>query len=219
MPAERRGAKRGSRGIPERNPHMRPCFVPLTHDNRLSAKDVMGDRNELVERRDKFYDYMVEEFPELEQGQTAARRAEMGLDDPILLLFLQCQPVPVLLGPDSVHHVHGGPVHPQRDGGGHGQATMCGWPKAKDCMAARPAQRSGTHRDGAGPPHRGSAHRRAGGGEDLRHQRQPHRYLPCSGAAAAHMHMTPSWLIVLCSVRASRVMPPFCTCKTHNGMI
>ena len=33
----------------ERNPHMHLCFVPLTPDNRLSAKEVMGDRSKLVE--------------------------------------------------------------------------------------------------------------------------------------------------------------------------
>ena len=56
----------------ERNPHMHLCFVPLTPDNRLSAKEVMGDRSKLVEWQDKFHDYMAEEFLELERGQAAA---------------------------------------------------------------------------------------------------------------------------------------------------
>ena len=56
----------------ERNPHMHLCFVPLTKDNRLSAKEVMGNRNKLIEWQDKFHDYMSEEFPELERGQAAA---------------------------------------------------------------------------------------------------------------------------------------------------
>ena len=56
----------------ERNPHMHLCFVPLTKDNRLSAKEVMGNRNKLIEWQDKFHDYMAEEFPELERGQAAA---------------------------------------------------------------------------------------------------------------------------------------------------
>lgn len=56
----------------ERNPHMHLCFVPLTMDNRLSAKEVMGNRNKLIEWQDKFHDYMAEEFPELERGQAAA---------------------------------------------------------------------------------------------------------------------------------------------------
>ena len=56
----------------EHNPHMHLCFVPLTKDNRLSAKEVMGNRNKLIEWQDKFHDYMAEEFPELERGQAAA---------------------------------------------------------------------------------------------------------------------------------------------------
>lgn len=56
----------------ERNPHMHLCFVPLTKDKRLSAKEVMGDRNKLIEWQDKFHDHMAEQFPELERGQSAA---------------------------------------------------------------------------------------------------------------------------------------------------
>lgn len=44
----------------ERNPHMHLCFVPLTKDKRLSAKEVMGDRNKLIEWQDKFHDHMAE---------------------------------------------------------------------------------------------------------------------------------------------------------------
>jgi len=56
----------------ERNPHMHLCFVPLTKDKRLSAKEIIGDRNKLVEWQDKFHDYMSKEFPELERGESAA---------------------------------------------------------------------------------------------------------------------------------------------------
>lgn len=56
----------------ELNPHMHLCFVPLTKDKRLSAKEVMGDRNKLIEWQDKFHDHMAERFPELERGQSAA---------------------------------------------------------------------------------------------------------------------------------------------------
>lgn len=56
----------------ERNPHMHLCFVPLTKDNRLSAKEVIGGRDKLVEWQDKFHDHMAAEFPELERGQSAA---------------------------------------------------------------------------------------------------------------------------------------------------
>lgn len=56
----------------ERNPHMHLCFVPLTKDKRLSAKEVMGDRNKLIEWQDKFHDHMALQFPSLERGQSAA---------------------------------------------------------------------------------------------------------------------------------------------------
>lgn len=56
----------------ERNPHMHLCFVPLTKDNRLSAKEIMGGRDKLVQWQDRFHDFMAEEFPQLERGQSAA---------------------------------------------------------------------------------------------------------------------------------------------------
>jgi hypothetical protein len=56
----------------ERNPHMHLCFVPLTKDKRLSAKEVMGDRNKLIEWQDKFHEHMSKEFSELERGESAA---------------------------------------------------------------------------------------------------------------------------------------------------
>lgn len=56
----------------ERNPHMHLCFVPLTKDNRLSAKEIMGGRDKLVQWQDKFHDFMAEEFSQLERGQSSA---------------------------------------------------------------------------------------------------------------------------------------------------
>lgn len=56
----------------ERNPHMHLCFVPLTKDNRLCAKEVMDGRDKLIQWQDKFHDYMAQEFPQLERGQAAA---------------------------------------------------------------------------------------------------------------------------------------------------
>lgn len=56
----------------ERTPHMHLCFVPLTPDNRLSAKEVIGGREKLVEWQNKFHDHMSAEFPSLERGESAA---------------------------------------------------------------------------------------------------------------------------------------------------
>ena len=55
----------------EKTPHMHLCFVPLTPDNRLSAKEVMGDRTKLSKWQDKFHECMSEVYPEMERGEPA----------------------------------------------------------------------------------------------------------------------------------------------------
>lgn len=55
----------------ERTPHMHLTFVPLTEDNRLSAKEILGNRASLSRWQDDFYAYMVEKYPELERGESA----------------------------------------------------------------------------------------------------------------------------------------------------
>ena len=55
----------------EKTPHLHLCFVPLTKDNRLSAKEIIGNRPKLVEWQDKFHEYMSEAFPRLERGEPA----------------------------------------------------------------------------------------------------------------------------------------------------
>lgn len=94
----------------ERNPHMHLCFVPLTADHRLSAKEVIGDRAKLVEWQDKFHDHLAEEFPELERGQAAAvtRRKHIPtwlykqshrLTDEMKVIRKEIQNIGVLNGP------------------------------------------------------------------------------------------------------------------------
>lgn len=56
----------------EKNPHMHLCFVPITNDGRLSAKDILGNRSRLVEWQDKFHDHMSMKFISLERGQSAS---------------------------------------------------------------------------------------------------------------------------------------------------
>ncbi|HBT64622.1 MAG TPA: plasmid recombination enzyme [Ruminococcaceae bacterium] len=55
----------------ERTPHMHLCFVPLTPDNRLSAKEIIGNRVKLTAWQDKFHGYMSQQYPELERGEPA----------------------------------------------------------------------------------------------------------------------------------------------------
>ena len=52
----------------EKNPHMHLCFVPITEDNRLSSKDLIGGPKGLVKHQDNFYAHMVEKFPDLNRG-------------------------------------------------------------------------------------------------------------------------------------------------------
>ena len=56
----------------EKTPHMHLCFVPLTEDGRLSAKDIIGNRKRLSLWQDDFWEYMAGKYPELERGESAA---------------------------------------------------------------------------------------------------------------------------------------------------
>ena len=50
---------------------MHLCFVPLTKDKRLSAKEIIGNRTKLVEWQDKFHECMSAVYPELQRGEPA----------------------------------------------------------------------------------------------------------------------------------------------------
>ncbi len=56
----------------ERTPHMHLTFVPLTEDNRLCAKEILGNRANLTKWQDDFFTYMVEKYPDLERGESAS---------------------------------------------------------------------------------------------------------------------------------------------------
>ena len=56
----------------EATPHMHLCFVPLTKDGRLSAKDIIGNRKTLIKWQDDFWSHMTEKYPDLERGEAAA---------------------------------------------------------------------------------------------------------------------------------------------------
>ena len=55
----------------ERTPHMHLCFVPLTKDKRLSAKEILGNKKNMIRWQDDFYACMAERWPELERGTPA----------------------------------------------------------------------------------------------------------------------------------------------------
>ena len=56
----------------ERTPHMHLCFVPLTADKRLSAKDIVGNKKKLTWWQDEFWKHMVNKYPDLERGESAS---------------------------------------------------------------------------------------------------------------------------------------------------
>lgn len=55
----------------ERTPHMHLTFVPLTKDNRLCAKEILGNRASLSRWQDEFHACMVKTFPDLERGESS----------------------------------------------------------------------------------------------------------------------------------------------------
>ena len=48
----------------EKTPHLHLVFVPLTKDNRLCAKEIIGNRANLTKWQDDFHAYMVEKYPD-----------------------------------------------------------------------------------------------------------------------------------------------------------
>lgn len=55
----------------EKTPHMHLCFVSLTKDKRLSAKEILGNKKAMIRWQDDFYACMSERWPELERGTPA----------------------------------------------------------------------------------------------------------------------------------------------------
>ena len=57
----------------EKTPHLHLTFVPLTKDNRLCAKEIIGNRANLTKWQDDFHAYMMEKYPALERGESASK--------------------------------------------------------------------------------------------------------------------------------------------------
>ena len=56
----------------EKTPHMHLCFVPLTEDKRLNAKEIVGNKKKLTWWQDEFWKHMVKKYPDLERGESAS---------------------------------------------------------------------------------------------------------------------------------------------------
>ena len=59
----------------EKTAHMHLSFVPLTPDGRLSAKEIVGNKKKLTWWQDKFWEHMVQKYPDLERGESASQTA------------------------------------------------------------------------------------------------------------------------------------------------
>ena len=57
----------------EKTPHMHLSFVPLTTDGRLSANEIVGNKKKLTWWQDKFWEHMVQKYPDLERGESASQ--------------------------------------------------------------------------------------------------------------------------------------------------
>ena len=58
--------------VDEKTPHMHLIFVPLTPDNRLSAKTIIGNRKKLTQWQDEFHAHIVKKYPDFERGESAS---------------------------------------------------------------------------------------------------------------------------------------------------
>lgn len=57
----------------EKTPHMHLSFVPLTEDGRLCAKEILGNRKKMTWWQDKFWEHMVQKYPDLERGESSSK--------------------------------------------------------------------------------------------------------------------------------------------------
>lgn len=61
----------------EETPHMHVCSVPITKDNRLSAKDLLGNRKQMSALQDRMYENVFKSYG-LERGTTYNEKLEKG---------------------------------------------------------------------------------------------------------------------------------------------
>ena len=65
--------------VDEKTPHMHLCFVPITEDGRLSAKDIVGNKKKLTQWQDEYWSYMVKKYSDLERGESASETGRTHL--------------------------------------------------------------------------------------------------------------------------------------------
>ena len=65
--------------VDEKTPHMHLIFVPLTPDNRLSAKTIIGNRKKLTQWQDEFHAHMARKYPDFERGESSGSTGRVHL--------------------------------------------------------------------------------------------------------------------------------------------
>jgi len=55
----------------EKTPHLHLCFVPITRDGRLSAKQILGNKSTLSRWQDEYHAHMSARWPMLDRGAPA----------------------------------------------------------------------------------------------------------------------------------------------------
>ena len=58
--------------VDEKTPHMHLCFVPITSDGRLSAKEIIGNKKRLTKWKDEIWSYMEKKYTDFERGESAS---------------------------------------------------------------------------------------------------------------------------------------------------
>ena len=79
--------------VDEKTPHMHLIFVPLTPDNRLSAKTIIGNRKKLTQWQDEFHAHMVKKYPDFERGESASTTGRTHIPSRLFkqVAHLNCQ--------------------------------------------------------------------------------------------------------------------------------
>src|SRR5699024_762852 len=65
--------------LDEKTPHMHFGFVPLTEDGRLSAKKILGNKNDLSRLQDEFHEYVNNKGYDMERGQSVRETGKKHL--------------------------------------------------------------------------------------------------------------------------------------------
>ncbi len=66
--------------LDERTPHVHIDFVPLTADGRLSAKEIIGNRQDLQKLQDDFFKFVGEKYS-LERGERGSKATHLDVID------------------------------------------------------------------------------------------------------------------------------------------